>query len=317
MAARVSVGATVNEAFNFGLKRMGAVFKAFFLPILIGMLILGAVAMSLVDVTKAQGMHPHSLDDVASLLRVPLPVAVGAFFLGMLPMMVLVSGGSATIYRLVALGEERKGFLQLRLDGPAWRVFFAVLIQTLINYGVFIVAGLIAWAVTKQNPLDGLKAYFDFVMSVAAQGPSAQPSPEEIQAMIPKLGGLAYTGLIAVIPSLYLGVKLAPFPAASAAENRLALFKTFRMTFGAWWSMLWCWLLFIVAFLLVGIVVGLGESVLTLVQKFLETQGGAMAVFGVVIAIALAAFRIVFQLFTLGVQLALPASMYRRIERGE
>lgn len=316
MAAKLSVGATVNEAFNFGLKRLGAVFGAFFLPTVLGMLILSATAFALVDYQKAQEVTPRTLDELTSVLRLPLPAFVALVILASLPMMIFWSGGAATIFRLVALGEERRGLFQLRLDGPAWRVFFAYLIQTLIGYGVLVVAGLVAWAVAGQSPLAGVKAYVDFIMSVAAQGPAARPSPEAIEALAPQMRGLGMMFLLAAIPSIYIGVKLAPFPAASAAEDRLALFKTFRMTFGAWWSMFWSWVLFGVAFILLSIVVALGEGVFGLIEQFLKNQGGAMAAIGAGIGVVLALFRLLFQLFAAGVQLAMPAIMYRRIETG-
>ncbi len=318
--AKVPVGATVNEAFNFGLKRLGAVFRAFFLPTLLGMLILCVVAFGLVDYQKAQETTPRTLDDLASVLRIPLPAFFAAIFVASLPMMVFFAGGAATIFRLVALGENRRGWFQLRLDGPAWRVFFAYLIQMLISYAVFAVAGVVAWAVTKLNPLDGVKAYFEFLMAAmaqAAQNPGAPPSQEAVQALMSRMGGLGMTFLISFIPSLYLGVKLAPFPAASAAEDRLALFKTFRMTFGAWWSMFFCWVLFFIAFILLALVVGLGEGVFQLVSQFLVNQGGAMAAIGGIVALLLGVFRILFQLFAAGAQLSLPAIMYRHIEKGE
>lgn len=317
MAANLPVGATVNEAYRFGLNRMGTILRLFWLPTLLGMAILFGVLFSLIDFQKAQSAAPTTLGEAVSLLRLPLPAFVAAVIVASLPMALLVSGAVASVYRLVALGEDRRGLFQLRLDGPAFRVFFASIIQGLINYGIFGVAALVVWATTRESPIDGLKAYFEFFMKMANAGAGAQPSPEDMRGLAVNARPFFLACMFAFLPALYLGVKLAPFPAASAAENRLVLFGTFRMTFGYWWSMFGSWVLFGVAFVLLSIVFGLGEGILQLVAKFLGQQGGAMAALGGGVALLLAVVRIVFQLFTLGVQLALPAVMYRRIAKGE
>ena len=52
----------------------------------------------------------------------------------------------ASVYRLVALGEERPGLFHLRFDGPAVRVFWALIISGVISMVIWLIALAIALA---------------------------------------------------------------------------------------------------------------------------------------------------------------------------
>lgn len=319
MSAKIPVGATVNEAFRFGLKRWTSIIRFFWLPMVVGIGVMMAIAAALVDFKMAQelGAGPHSIEDLKSILRAPLPAFFGAMTFGYLVIFLLMAGGAASVFRLIVHGEERPGIFQLRFDGPAQRVFFAFLITAVINLAVFGVALLIASATTGQSPFSGFGALAEFFAAAANAKPGETLPPDLVSRMMSEARPLMSAWTYSLIPMLYLGVKLAPFPAASAAENRLLLFGTFRMTFGHWWSMFFCFVLTFVAIILLAIVVEIPYAILTSLGKALAAQGAAAgAVGGLIVLISTIAYFI-YQMFVIAVQLALNAVIYRRLAYGE
>ena len=112
MSGRVPAGEILNEAFQFGFYRWLTVFR---------------FANSFSDILNVSPFTAVVLGVIAAII-----------------LMVAFAGMFASVYRLVALGEDRPGFMQLRFDGPAQRVFMAQLILNAINYVIMIAAS--CWA---------------------------------------------------------------------------------------------------------------------------------------------------------------------------
>lgn len=320
MSSKISVGATVNEAFRFGMKRWQSVIRFFWLPMLLAIALIGGFVVATVDFKAAEalaGTGGMSLDMFKSVLRLPLPVFFIALTLCYLAIFVLMSGGVASIYRLVVHGEERTGIFQLRFDGPAIRVFLSYVILAAINIFIFGVALLIAAALAGTSPFSGFGAIAELFSAAAKAGPGEAAPTELVTRVIDEARPLMSAWVFSMIPLLYLGVKLAPFPAASAAENRLLLIGTFKMTFGHWWSIFLCMVLMMVALILLAVVVEIPYQILTSLGKALANQGAAAGVVGGVITLVATLAYLFYQVFVMAVQLALNAVIYRRLAYGD
>lgn len=321
MSSKIPVGATVNEAFRFGMKRWPSVLRFFWLPIALGGGTIALLVGGLIDFKAAQaiGAPTNSFAAFQSVLRVPAPVFFAAVAAAYAAVFLLMSGGVASIFRLVVHGEERRGIFQLRFDGPAIRVFFSYVVLMLINLAVFGAALLVASLVTGQSPFGGFAAIMQFFQEAAkadAAGASSMPT-ESVQRLMDEARPLMTAWAFSVLPLVYLGVKLAAFPAGSAAEDRLLLFGTFRMTFGHWWSIFFCFVLTFIALVLLAIVVEIPFNILVGLGKALAQQGGAAAAIGGLIVFLSTAAYLVYQFFVVAVQLALNAVIYRRLAYGE
>ncbi|MCK5744628.1 MAG: hypothetical protein KAH44_00365, partial [Oricola sp.] len=204
--------------------------------------------------------------------------------------------------------------LQVRFDGPAQRVFAALLILNVLNYAVILLLCVVMLLIGGSGFGDFFRAWpvFFSLVEAASADPSYQPSAQELAALKPL--GSFFTGLFLAVPALiYLNVKLAPFAPGSAAENRLLLFGAFRMTSGHAWSIFGTLILFVLAMVVMSILYMLTMSFLEL----MASVGGTMAFIGMIFnAISLAA-GIAYQIFVMGVQLSLQAIIYRRLKTGE
>lgn len=318
MSERIKAGDVLNEAFQFGFHRFGTVLGFAWLPVLLGLLLVTGALFLVFDMQALEATSdPESLDDMASLLRVPPAAAVAIGVAGVVLMLALYSGVFASIFRLVALGEERPGIAHLRFDGPAQRVFWGQIILAFMNGSVLLAACLVALAMSGHSLSEVLTSGQEFMklFQQALADPSMQPSEAELQRIGEPLG-VFFLGFFLALPvMLYLGIKLVPFLPGSASENRLLLFGSFRMTFGHFWSILGVYVLFILSMLVLAIVY-------TLVMSFLELMaglsgGGALALIGAVFGVVSFALGLAYQVFVMGVQLALQGIIYRRLKTGE
>jgi hypothetical protein len=157
----------------------------------------------------------------------------------------------------------------------------------------------------------------EFFTAAAKAKPGETLPTEMVTNIMAEARPLMTAWAYSFIPMLYLGVKLAPFPAASAAEDRLLLFGTFRMTFGHWWSMFFCFVLMAIAMILLSIVVEIPFQIITGLGGALAKQGAAAGVIGGVIVFIATLAYLVYQLFVVAVQLALNAVIYRRLAYGD
>jgi len=85
------------------------------------------------------------------------------------------------------------------------------------------------------------------------------------------------------------------------------------MTFGHAWSIFGVYVLFFIAMVVMSILY-------TLTMSFFEVMaslGGAVALVGVIFALVQMAAVLFYQVFVMGVQMALQAIIYRRLKTGE
>ncbi|NOX95769.1 MAG: hypothetical protein GXP04_11955, partial [Alphaproteobacteria bacterium] len=138
MSQKLPVGDVLNEAVQFGLHRWSTVLRFALGPILVSMLLFVVVAAVLLEPSSfVANSDDATLESMKDGLRFPMSITVLIGGLAYLFVIFLLCGVMASMYRLVALGEDRRGFFQLRMDGPAKRVFFAYLILMLLNFAIW------------------------------------------------------------------------------------------------------------------------------------------------------------------------------------
>lgn len=318
MSQKLPIGDVMNEAVQFGLHRWATVLRFAWAPTLFSLLLFGLYFAVLFEPSFFSSMSEESsFEEFKSAMRLSVPAAIAGAGLIYLFVILLFCGVAASLFRLVALGEDRPGFVQLRVDGPAIRVFFAYLIMMIITGAIWGAAFLVALAITGESAsglVDGFKAFMT-IAETAEQGNANDL--EAFSALMGPMKVFGMTFLLAVIPLIYMSVKLAPFPPGSAAENRLLLFGSFAMTFGHFWSILGVFILFILFIMVISIIYSLADSIFQMLAALLVAQGSIFALVAVVIYLAVAAAAIFFQLFSMAIQTAVPAIIYRRLKTGE
>ncbi len=316
MSERVPVGEVLNEAFQFGFRRWLTIFRFAWAPLLLTMLIVGGGFYLVFDAAALEAVEKASdIEKLSDILNVSAAAAMGIGLLAILAIMALFAGLFASIYRLVALGEERQGILPLRFDGPAQRVFTAQIILTLINYAIMGVAVVIGLVLAGSSPGAAIAAIGDFTALVmqAAADPTAQPNEAEMEKIAGPFGGLMLGMVIAAPALIFANVKLSPFLAGSASENRLLLFGAYRLTSGHFWSLFGVYFLLLIALFVIGMAFTLAMGFVDLMSGL----GGSLAFFGLLFNIIGFAATIAYQVFIIGVQLAVQAVIYRRLKTGE
>lgn len=312
---KFQMGEVLNEAFQFGMARWASVIRFSWLPFLIGMLILGGAIASIFDINALRAIEEDGPVDLNSIFRVSWGMAFLLFFLGVTAFLYFFSGAMASIYRLVALGEERPGIFQLRLDGPAHRTFFAYMIMTLLGNLIMILSFFVATAVTGTSPAEmagTLRGLFQAVVEAESQG--VQPDPSVFEPMLNIAGAIFLTFVIALIPTIYLNVKLSPFAAGSAAENRLFFIGALNLTKGSFWAILGTLTVLFGALWLLAIVFQLAAGILDMIAQLVGGQGGGLiaGILSLVIFVA----TVVYQAFVYAVQLGVQGIIYRRLKTG-
>jgi len=319
MSQKLPVGDVLNEAVQFGLHRWSTVLRFALGPMLVSILLSGVVAAVLLEPSFfTESGKDVTLESMKDGLRFTMPITALVGGLAYLFVIFLFCGVMASMYRLVALGEERRGFFQLRMDGPAKRVFFAYLILMILNLAIWGIAFYFALGMTGDSWDTIGKAFGEF-MAFAAVAEQANESEVEaaMMALMPTLKPFGLAILYAVLPLIYVNTKLAPFPAGSAAENRLLLIGSFAMTFGHFWSVLGVSILGFIFLMLLNMIFRLSMKVFEMISELLLTQGAGMAVLAAIIGIGIVALSIFFQLFTFAFQTSLHAIIYRRLKTGE
>lgn len=318
MSQKLPIGDVMNEAVQFGLHRWATVLRFAWAPTLFSVLLFGLYFAVLFQPSFFSSMNEATgFEDLKQGMRLSIPAAIAGAGLIYLFVILLFCGVAASLFRLVALGEDRPGFVQLRVDGPAVRVFFAYLIMMVITGAIWGVAFLGALAVTGESAsgfVDGFKA---LIAAIEAAEQSSANDLEAFSALMAPMKVFGMTFLLAVIPLIYVSVKLAPFPPGSAAENRLLLFGSFAMTFGHFWSILGVFILFILFIMVISIIYSLADSIFQMLAALLVTQGSIFSLIAIVIYLAAFAAAIFFQLFSMAIQTAVPAIIYRRLKTGE
>ena len=319
MSQKLPIGDVLNEAVQFSLHRWGSILRFAWVPTLVSLLLFGLVMGLVFDWSTLNAADETTkIDNLQEVFRVPVPFAVSLLSAAYLAMIFLYCGVLASLFRLVALGEERTGFFQLRMDGPTLRVFFAYLIIMIINFLIWTAAFAVAIGTDVQSWTDTFKALGElFWLAGTAEAGNEAELETAILALTPSLGAFGKAFLFALIPIFYVNMKLVPFPAGSAAENRLLLFGSFGMTFGHFWSIVGISIMSILFLIMISIVFQLATAVFQGIALVLAAQGAGFAAIGGVLVLILVMVSFVFQLFIFGFQTALQAIIYRRLRTGE
>ncbi len=318
MSQPLPIGDTLHEAFQFGIKRWGTVIRYAWAPIVISLLLVGLYFAAIVDFqTIAAAEDSESTLHVDEIFRASIPFMIALGVVLYVAVSMLFSGVMASVFRLAALGEERPGYVHLRLDGPAWRVFWATIISAVISlsiWGVALIISLASYGESIGAFLEGARSFFAALVAAAQTG--AEPS----------FGGQAdildYTRIfvravaISIIPLIYVSVRLAPFLAGSAAENRLILFGSFNLTKGQFWPVFIAIIIMTVALMIIGFIYEMVRSLFELLMS-LGQSGGAFAVIALVLAALYFAVTVFYYAFVYGVQFSFYGIMYRRLKTGE
>ncbi len=318
MSQKLPVGEVMNEAVQFGLHRWATVLRYGWIPGLLSLVLFGGYFASVFDTALFnENYEATSFDELKDILRVPLSTAIAGAVGVYLIAGLLFCGVAASLFRLVALGEERPGLFQLRLDGPAIRVFFAYMIVMLLTGGIWGAAFLGALSISGES-ISSLSGSLQALMEIIAT--AEEGSDDGMEAMTAIMGPMQVYGLtflLGLVPMIYVSVKLIPFPPGSAAENRLLLFGSFGMTFGHFWSIVGIYILYFLFLIVIMIIYSMADTVLRMLAVLLVTQGSVFALVGMGVFMVLGAAAIFYQLFVVALQSAVPAIIYRRLKTGE
>lgn len=319
MSQGIPVGDVLNEAFQFGLKRWGTVLRLGWLPVVISLLLAGGYFALILDFeVLAQANESQSFPGFSEMFKMPVSAVIGLGVVLYVLVGLVYCGVMASIFRLVALGEESPGFFHVRLDGPAWRVFWASIISGLISTGIGCVAFFIALIITGNTVgayFSDMGAFFSGVVTAAETG-SDDLAAAQAAGLINYWRTFVYAFAIAFIPLLYVGVRLQPFVAGSAAENRLILLGSFNLTAGKFWSVLFAMFLMGVVIVLISTVYELFSSVIEVLMG-LGGGSGSLAVIAGLMGLIYFAVTVFYYAVIYGAQLAFSAIIYRRLKTGE
>jgi len=319
MSKGIRVGEVLNESFQFGFHRWPTVFRLGWLPLLISGFVVFGLQHLIFDAEALKvAIESRESFKMVEVMRVSSFLAFGLMLIVFVFMIAVVSGLLASIYRLVALGEEREGYVDLRFDGPAQRVFWAQLIVTLINVSVMLAFVIIAIPMTGSSfgeVFKSLGAFLLLMQSAMVDPNVGQPDQATLEALYAPLGSVFLGAFVALLPLAYINIRLTPFAPGSAAENRLLFFGSLQITNGHFLSLLGLYLLFGIALMLVGMIYSLVTSVL----EQMASLGGAgmLSVVGFLFQGILFALMVAYQVFVIGVQASLNAVVYRELGRDE
>ena len=318
MSQKVPVGDVLNEAVQFGLHRWATVLRFAWLPFVISIgLFLGYVIVAFGTAVLTMESGESDWETIKSAMQFSVPVMIVLGIIVYAIAILLYCGVAASIFRLVALGEERPGIFQLRVDGPAVRVFMAYLIISVIGIVIWGAAFTIALNMSDESWGSVGTAFMRLIEWAAATEANETTDLEAFSALADSLKAFGLAFLIAIIPQIYVSVKLAPFPAGSAAENRLLLFGSFGMTFGHAWSIFFIFVLFIIFMIVLTIIYELAMLIFQMLAGVLVVQGGLFALIAAAIFIGIFIVSVFYQLFIVALQMSIPAIIYRRLKTGE
>ena len=315
MAEKFAVGEALNETFQFALHRWGSVLRFGWAPIALALAVTFGLAWTVLDIEalRAAEDNPDGLSNIGDWLNVSAPAAIALVLIGSVIVSFILSGFMASVYRLVALGEERPGFVHLRFDGPAQRVFLANLIQSLINIGIYAAAFLVASVTSGISPGDAFSAFGEIMRIVSESGGEVDESAFG-ESVAP--AGLFFLAILyAVLPMIYVNIRLAPFLSGSAAENRLLLLGAFRLTAGNFWNLFFFYFLLTISLAVIvfafQIVVGILDTLSAL------PSSGVFALIGYIAGAISFIATIAYQVFTYAIQFGAQGVIYRRLKTGE
>ncbi len=317
MAEKFAVGEALNETFQFALNRWGTVLRFGWAPMALVLAISFGLAWSILDVKalEAAEENPEAIFQFGQFLKMPVLAAILSAVAGSLLIAFILSGFMASVFRLVSLGEERPGFVHLRFDGPAQRVFFANLILSLINFAIYAAAFLVASIATGISPgaaFGAVSEFFRLLSESAASG--GQVDPADIGESVAPFGLFFIAGLFALLPVVFVNVRLAPFLAGSAAENRLLLVGAFHLTAGNFWGVFFYYVLLIVVMMLIVFVFQIVISIVDALSAL--PSNGVFALMGYLANAVAFIATVAYQLFVYAIQFGGQGVIYRRLKTG-
>lgn len=317
MSEKLPVGETLNEAFQFGLKRWGTVIRYGWATFAVAIAAFTAYAVAVIGPgvfkAAASGEEINSMRDI---FQMPIPTVIGLGVVVYAVVSLLFCGVIASLYRLVALGEDRPGIFHLRVDGPAVRVFASFFIIAVFNALIWAAALGISFAINGQDFGSFWRECVRLFELAAASETGEVSNAEVLSAFSTIFQSFMLGGLIALVPLLYLNIKLIPFPPGTAAENRLLLFGSFGLTMGHFWSILGAYILFIIFVMILTIIFQIALAVLQAIGGLATGMGGALAIVGAVLGVVVFLASLFFNIFLFGVQVSLRAIIYRRLATG-
>ena len=312
------IGDTLNEAFQFGLKRWGTVLRLGWLPVAVSLILIGLYFAAILDIQllmKAE--EAGTVPAVDEIFRMPVAAMIGLGLVLYIAIALLYSGVIASVYRLAALGEEMPGFFHLRMDGPAWRVFWASMISGLISLAILVVGILISVAAFGEgfsSFMDGMRSFWGMVFEAAESG--TEPTADSFdENTMQALAAMMRVFAIVTIPMIYFGIRLSPFVAGSAAENRLILFGAFNLTKGRFWSILGAYIVMGIALMIVSMGYEITMAILEVLME-LGASGGVFALIMALVGVIYFVLTVIYYAFLYGVQLSFQAIVYRRLKTG-
>lgn len=317
MAEKFAAGDALTETFRFALNRWFTVLRLGWAPMLMVGLIIIAMTMLIFDfeVLKAAEDDPEFLLNFDEYLKVSVPVAISLGVLVSILISLIMAGFMASVFRLVSLGEGQPGFVHIRFDGPAFRVFFAQIILTVINYGILFGGMLIGSMITGISlgaAFGSISEMFRIIAEASANG--SEPTPESLGEAVAPIGLFFIGFLIAAIPMIIINIRLAPFVAGSAAENRLLLAGSFALTKGNFWSLFGYYLLFMLSLMVVYIIFSIVIGIVDLIASLPNEGAFALLAMGATVISLL--LSVAYQIFTIALQLGSQGIIYRRLKTG-
>ena len=317
MAEKFPVGEAVNETLQFVLNRWGTVLRFGWAPVVAALSISFGLVYAILDLEALEALdnNPNAAFSFDQFLRVSVPAAMLVGAAGSLLIGLVMAGFMASVYRLVALGEERPGFVHIRFDGPALRVFIANFILSLISFLIYAAAFLIASLATGVSVFDAFGAVGDFFRMVSeAAETGVEPDPASLGETLAPLSLFAVAGLFAFLPFIYVNVRLAPFLSGSAAENRLLLVGAWRLTAGRFWGVFFFYILLFFLLFAVLFVFQLAIGIFDALSAL--PAGGMFSVISAISAGLSLILTVAYQLIASGLQFAAQGVVYRRLKTG-
>lgn len=315
MSHPIQPGAVLSEVFSFPVQRWGTIARLSFLPLILTVVLILGTISQLFDFDKMGDMAEiKSMSDFNAVMKYNAFITTMAFIALWFVAIFLYSGYAASIMRLIVLGEERRGWLYLRADDVAYRVFLASLIATVLYVGIFLIVMMFAFGMSGSKIGDLLAASSAEFTNGSSQSHDALSSSDLSKAITHFLPAMLGGIFVYSIISGYLAVRLVPFLAATAATNRVAFLKSFDLTKGHFWSLVGVMFMAMLAMFLIGMAYQIVASIFSTMAELGDTPFlGWIAVIAMIFQLALVA---VYQIYTIGVQLALPAVLYRNLQTG-
>ena len=105
---KLPIGATVNEAFQFGFTRIGTTIRYGWAPVVASLIVMVMFWIVLFDVSMLKDQLTSGDISFAQIFRFSAPVTVIGVVMMFIVLMYLFSGFMTSVFRLVSLGEDRR-----------------------------------------------------------------------------------------------------------------------------------------------------------------------------------------------------------------